>query len=62
MELYERKYSLWISNWEIWDNIEFIVDELDRIKVVTYQERWRTKEEHIKLYKNIIKELKSFTP
>ena len=35
------------------DTVEVIVNEEcpDKIKVITYQERWRTKEEFIKLYK-----------
>lgn len=59
---YESKRYTNIGSGESYDSVEIIKSEENdnHIKVITYQERRRTKEEYIKLYENIIKELKKF--
>lgn len=59
---YESKRSTNIGSGESYDSVEIIKSEENdnHIKVITYQERRRTKEEYIQLYENIIKELKKF--
>jgi len=52
--------------WKLWyvDDIKIELNEEapEHIRVQTYQERRRTKEEFIRLYEWIIRELKSFNP
>jgi len=64
MKKSQTNYYKNIGKWDERDTLEIEVNEevKDHMKVKYFQERWRTKAEHIKLLKAIIKELENFNP
>ena len=58
----EKVKTEYISNFNN-ESVKFEVNEEypEHIRVSVFQERWRTKQEWISLYRKVIQELKDFT-
>ena len=64
MKKSQTNYYVNIWKWDCRDNIQIEVSEEveNHMRVKTYDERRRSKEEHIKFFKAIVKELEAFNP
>ena len=62
MKKVQTEYVKNIGHWDSWDTITIIVNEevKDHIQLKIYQDRWKTRQEHIDFLTSIIQELENF--